>query len=138
MSGYNSLGLGGTGQEGFGVPNFESGDGDYDMLGNKINEITGEITAPSGASLGFLEGYPGQKKGVETIIPNTGGSNDYTKLVEQYIVPTESDVELNDGAFKSRFLQNRTKEEKEAIEKMINEKFKYDYGSFGLGNMDGS
>ena len=62
MSGYNSLGLGGTGQEGFGVPNFESGDGDYDMLGNKIDEITGEITSPSGASLGFLEGYPGQKK----------------------------------------------------------------------------
>ena len=130
MSGYNSLGLGGTGQEGFGVPNFESGDGDYDMLGNKINEITGEITSPNGESLGFLDGYPGQKKGIETIIPNTGGSNDYTKLVEQYIVPTESDVELNDGAFKSRYLQNRTPEEREAIEKMINEKFKYNYGDF--------
>ena len=42
------------------------------------------------------------------------------------------------GGFKSRFLQNRTQEEKEAIEKMINEKFKYDYNSFGLGDMDGS
>ena len=134
MSGYNSLGLGGTGQEGFGTPTTQ---GDYDVLGNKIDEITGEITSPDGASLGFLDGYPGQKKGITTI-PTTGGSDDYTKLVEQYIVPTESDVELNDGAFKSRFLQNRTPEEKKAIEKMINEKFKYDYNSFGLGDMDGS
>jgi hypothetical protein len=61
MSGYNTLGLGGTGQEGFGVPNFDSGDGDYDMLGNKINEITGEIISPTGQSLGFLPGYPGPK-----------------------------------------------------------------------------
>ena len=138
MSGYNSLGLGGTGQEGFGVPNFESGDGDYDMLGNKIDEITGEITSPSGASLGFLEGYPGQKKGIETI---RGGDNDprkYVDLVQQYVVPPESDVELNESGFKSRFLQNRTKEEREAIEKMINEKFKYDYNRIGLGDMDGS
>ena len=126
MSGYNSLGLGGTGQEGFGTPTTQ---GDYDVLGNKIDEITGEITSPDGASLGFLEGYPGQKKGIETI-PTTGGSDDYTKLVEQYIVPTESDVELNDGAFKSRFLQNRTPEERKAIEKMINEKFKYNYEDF--------
>jgi len=126
MSGYNTLGLGGTGQEGFGTPTTQ---GDYDVLGNKIDEITGEITSPDGASLGFLEGYPGQKKGIETI-PTTGGSDDYTKLVEQYIVPTESDVELNDGAFKSRFLQNRTPEEREAIEKMINEKFKYNYADY--------
>ena len=59
MSGYNSLGLGGTGQEGFGTPTTQ---GDYDVLWNKIDEITGEITSPDGASLGFLEGYPGQKK----------------------------------------------------------------------------
>ena len=76
-----------------------------------------------------MEGYPGQKSGITTI-PTTGGSDDYTKLVEQYIVPTESDVELNDGAFKSRFLQNRTPEEREAIEKMINEKFKYNYADY--------
>ena len=126
MSGYNTLGLGGTGQEGFGTPTTQ---GDYDVLGNKIDEITGEITSPDGASLGFLEGYPGQKSGITTI-PTTGGSDDYTKLVEQYIVPTESDVELNDGAFKSRFLQNRTPEEREAIEKMINEKFKYNYADY--------
>jgi hypothetical protein len=139
MSGYNSLGLGGTGQEGFGVPNFESGDGDYDMLGNKINEITGEIISPTGQSLGFLDGYPGQKEGIETIVPVTGGSDEYVRLVEQFLpqstMPEDEDLL---GGFKSRFLQNRTQEEKEAIEKMINEKFKYDYNSFGLGDMDGS
>jgi len=136
MSGYNSLGLGGTGQEGFGVPTQQ---GDYDVLGNKINEITGEITSPTGQSLGFLEGYPGQKEGIETIVPVTGGSDNYTQLVEQFLPKSTmpEDEELL-GGFKSRFLQNRTKEEREAIEKMINEKFKYDYNSFGLGDMDGS
>jgi hypothetical protein len=134
MSGYNSLGLGGTGQEGFGVPNFESGDGDYDMLGNKINEITGEIISPTGQSLGFLPGYPGQKEGIETIAPVN-----YSELVEQFLPESTmpEDEDLPSG-FKSRFLQNRTQEEREAIEKMINEKFKYDYDSFGLGDMDGS
>ncbi len=134
MSGYSSLGLGGTGQEGFGVPNFESGDGDYDMLGNKINEITGEITSPTGQSLGFLPGYPGRKEGIETIAPVN-----YSELVEQFLpestMPEDEDLL---GGFKSRFLQNRTQEEREAIEDMINEKFKYDYNSFGLGDMDGS
>ena len=134
MSGYSSLGLGGTGQEGFGVPNFDLGDGDYDMLGNKINEITGEITSPTGQSLGFLEGYPGQKTGIETIVPVN-----YSELVEQFLpestMPEDEDLL---GGFKSRFLQNRTPEEIKAIEDMINEKFKYDYDSFGLGDMDGS
>ena len=141
MSGYNSLGLGGTGQEGFGVPNFESGDGDYDMLGNKINEITGEITSPEGESLGFLDGYPGgpgSNDGGITTIP-VGGSDEYVRLVEKFLpVSTMPEDEDLLGGFKSRFLQNRTQEEKEAIEKMINEKFKYDYNSFGLGDMDGS
>ena len=125
MSGYNSLGLG--------VPNFESGDGDYDMLGNKINEITGEITSPTGQSLGFLKGYPGQKKGIEAIAPVN-----YSELVEQFVPPSTmpEDEDLL-GGFKSRFLQNRTQEEREAIEKMINEKFKYDYNNFGLEDMDG-
>jgi len=111
------------------------------MLGNKINEITGEITSPTGESLGFLPGYPGSNEGITTIPTGDGGrSDDYTKLVEQHIVPTESDVELNDGAFKARFLQNRTPEEIEAIEKAMMEKFsgdEWDWNSFGLGDMDG-
>ena len=140
MSFGNNLGLHADRfPSGFGIPNFESGDGDYDMLGNKINEITGEITSPTGQSLGFLDGYPGQKEGIETIVPVTGGSDDYTKLVEQFLPKSTmpEDEELL-GGFKSRFLQNRTQEEREAIEEMINEKFKYDYNSFGLGDMDGS
>ena len=126
---------------GFGIPNFESGDGDYDMLGNKINEITGEIISPTGDSLGFIPGYPGgpgSNDGGITTIPQ-GGSDEYVKLVEKFLPKSTmpEDEELL-GGFKSRFLQNRPKEEKEAIEKMINEKFKYDYNSFGLGDMDGS
>jgi len=142
MSEYNKLGLHvDRFPTGFGIPNFESGDGDYDMLGNKINEITGEITSPEGESLGFAPGYPGgpdNNDGGIITIPQ-GGSDEYVKLVEEY-VPKSTMPEDEDllGGFKSRFLQNRTQEEKEAIEKMINEKFKYDYNSFGLGDMDGS
>ena len=137
MSGYNSLGLGKTGQEGFGVPTEQ---GDYDVLGNKINEITGEITSPTGQSLGFLDGYPGgpnSNDGGITTIPQggQGGSDQYVNLIEEYV---PQDPTIPNDAFTSRFLQNRTQEEREAIEKMINEKFKYDYGSFGLGDMDGS
>ena len=62
-----------------------------------------------------------------------------SELVEQFLpestMPEDEDLL---GGFKSRFLQNRTQEEREAIEKIINEKFKYDYNSFGLGDMDGS
>ena len=134
MSGYNSLGLGGTGQEGFGVPTLQ---GDYDVLGNKINEITGEITSPTGQSLGFIPGYPGgpgSNDGGITTIPQ-GESDEYVNLIKEYV---SEDPTIPDAAFESRFLQNRTQEEREAIEKMINEKFKYDYDSFGLGDMDGS
>jgi len=136
MSGYNSLGLGGTGQEGFGVPTQA---GDYDVLGNKINEITGEITSPTGESLGFLEGYPGQKKGIETIVPTTGGSDDYTKLVEQYRQDIP-DPELNDSGFEWRFGQNKSADEVAATNKAMNKKIK-DWGwtgRIGLGEYDGS
>jgi len=138
MSEYNKLGLHADRfPSGFGIPNFESGDGDYDMLGNKINEITGEITSPQGDSLGFIPGYPGgpdNNDGGITTIPQ-GGSDEYVNLVEEYLPALPA---IPDDAFTSRFLQNRTQEEREAIEKMINEKFKYDYNSFGLGDMDGS
>jgi len=101
MSGYNSLGLGGTGQYGFGIPNFESGDGDYDMLGNKINEITGEITSPTGQSLGTIPGYPGgpgsDDGGITTIPTGEGGSDQYVNLIDQYVpeAPTVSNDEFS-------------------------------------------
>jgi len=125
ISDYNDLGLEGI------TPTQQ---GDYDIYGNKINEITGEVTSPTGESLGFIPGYPGSNKSGITTIPQ-GGSNDYVNLIEQYV---PEDPTIPDNVFKSRFLQNRTPEEREAIEKMINEKFKYDYNSFGLGDMDGS
>ena len=72
--------------------------------------------------------------GITTIAPVN-----YSELVEQFLpestMPEDEDLL---GGFKSRFLQNRTQEERKAIEDMINEKFKYDYNSFGLGDMDGS
>ena len=90
MSGYSSLGLGGTGQEGFGVPTPQ---GDYDVLGNKINEITGEITSPTGQSLGFLDDYPGglgsNDGGITTI--DTGDSNNYTQNLVETINETVDD-----------------------------------------------
>ena len=141
MSKFNELGYGGTNPAyGFGVPTQQ---GDYDLLGNKINELTGEIISPTGDSFGFIPGYPEgpdgtYEGGITTIIPEES-SDQYVNLIEE-LVPESTmpeDEELLDG-FKSRFLQNRTEEEKKEIEKMINEKFKYDYGSFGLGDMDGS
>jgi len=73
--------------------------------------------------------------GITTIPTSSGGSGEYVDLIEEYV---PQDPTIPNDAFTSRFLQNRTQEEREAIEKMINEKFKYDYGSFGLGDMDGS
>jgi hypothetical protein len=93
MSGYNDLGLHADRfPPGFGIPNFESGDGDYDMLGNKINEITGEITSPTGESLGFIPGYPGSgsDSGGITTIP-TGGGDNYTQNVVETINETVDD-----------------------------------------------
>jgi len=87
MSGYNTLGLGGTGQEGFGVPTLQ---GDYDVLGNKINEITGEIISPTGESLGFVPGYPGSDSGGITTI-NTGDDNNYTQNLVETINETVDD-----------------------------------------------
>ena len=88
MSGYNTLGLGGTGQEGFGVPTLQ---GDYDVLGNKINEITGEITSPTGQSLGFVPGYPGSNDGGGITTIDTGDGNNYTQNLVETINETTDD-----------------------------------------------
>ena len=136
MSEYNKLGLY---TDRFSNKDFTpTQQGDYDIYGNKINEITGEVTSPTGESLGTIPGYPGGSEdggGITTLPTGDNGSDQYVNLIDKY-VPDEPAIP-ND-AFESRFLQNRTTEEREAIEKMINEKFKYDYNSFGLGDTDGS
>ena len=126
MSGYNSLGLGGTGQEGFGVPTQQ---GDYDMLGNKINEITGEITSPTGQSLGTIPGYPGgpgsDGGGITTLPQN--GSDQYVNLIDQYV---PDDPAIPNDAFSQRFKVkdefrkakgNDLRAEDKTIQKMIEE-----------------
>ena len=127
MSGYNSLGLGGTGQEGFGVPTQQ---GDYDMLGNKINEITGEITSPTGQSLGTIPGYPGGNDddgGIITIPTGDNGSDQYVNLIDQYV---PKDPTIPNDAFSQRFKVkdefrkakgNDLMAEDKAIQKMIEE-----------------
>ena len=86
MSKYNYLTMGGKPPEGFGVPTQQ---GDYDVLGNKINEITGEITSPDGTSLGFLPGYPGSDSGGITTIPTV--DDNYTQNVVETINETVDD-----------------------------------------------
>ena len=115
--------------------------GDYDIYGNKINELTGEvIDKVTGEVIKIIPGYP-EGPDSKVVLPQTipmadnNKSDNYVNLINQYV---PEDPVIPDGAFKSNFLQNRTTEEREAIEKMINEKFKYDYNSFGLGDMDGS
>ena len=112
--------------------------GDYDIYGNKINELTGEILDPvTGEVIDIIPGYPegpdSTDSGITTIPIEDGGSDQYVNLVEEY-VPDDPTIPNNAFNFKSRFLQNRTKEEREAIEKDIQERFK----DFGLGDMDGS
>mgnify|MGYP003677288100 CR=1 FL=1 len=135
MSKYNNLGLYTerpqfTGK--YGTPTLQ---GDYDIYGNKINELTGEILdRVTGEVIDIIPGYPEDPDGGITTIPiEDDRSDQYVDLIDQY-VPDDPTIPNNAFDFESRFLQNRTKEEREAIEKDIQERFK----DFGLEDMDGS
>jgi len=133
MTKFNNLGLGGTGQEGFGIPTQQ---GDYDLLGNKINELTGEILDPgTNKGLGFIPGYPeGPDSGITSLqTSDKDESNQYIKLLEKYVPddPTNPDDSTNpDDAFSQRFKVKdefrKTKgddliAEDKAIQKMVEE-----------------
>ena len=138
MSKFNNLGLYTDRPQFTGKYGPPTQQGDYDIYGNKIDEITGDILDPvTGEIIYTIPGYPGGSDdgGITTLPTGDGGSDQYVNLIDQYV---PDDPAIPNDAFESRFLQNRTTEEREAIEKMINEKFKYDYNSFGLGDTDNS
>ena len=132
MSQFNNLGLHSDRfPSGFGIPNFEVGDGDYDMLGNKINEITGEIKSPTGESLGFIPGYPegpdSPDGGITTIPTDNNKSDQYVNLIDQYV---PDNPVIPDDAFLQRFKVkdkfrkakgDDLKAEDKAIQKIIEE-----------------
>ena len=132
MSKFNDLGLHSDRfPSGFGIPNFDLGDGDYDMLGNKINEITGQITSPTGENLGTIPGYPGGSDddgGITTLTTgDDGGSEQYVNLIDQYL---PEDPTIPNDAFSQRFKVkdefrkakgDDLKAEDKAIQKMIDE-----------------
>ena len=96
---YDMSGYSGLGPEGI-TP---TGQGDYDIYGNKINEITGEVTSPEGKSLGFLEGYPGHKSGITTVSSGNEGNDNYVKLVEKYIRDAQDPKPTEVEEFVQRF-----------------------------------
>ena len=131
MSQFNNLGLySDRFPSGYGIPTQQ---GDYDLVGNKINEITGEIKSPTGESLGFIPGYPGgsDDSGITTLPTGgnggNGGSDQYLNLIKEYI---PDDPVIPDEAFSQRFKVkdefrkakgDNLKAEDKAIQKTIEE-----------------
>ena len=107
----------------------------YDMSNDLNYNYDGEFN--DGVEDIFEDNVLTEKTNIVNQLGRDNNSN-YKGITSTIPKIIEDLVNENSEVFKSRFLQNRTQEEKEAIEKMINEKFKYDYNSFGLGDMDGS
>ena len=99
MSKYNNLGLYTERPQFTGKYGPPTQQGDYDIYGNKINELTGEILDPvTGEVIGTIPGYPGG--GIATVqktnLPK-GGSDQYVNLIDQYVpeAPTVSNDEFS-------------------------------------------
>ena len=129
MSKYNNLGLYTERPQFTGKYGPPTQQGDYDIYGNKINELTGEILDPvTGEVIGTIPGYPGG--GIATVqktnLPK-GGSDQYVNLIDQYVPedPTVSNDEFSQRfKVKDEFRKAKgddLKAEDEAILKMINE-----------------
>jgi hypothetical protein len=140
--------------------NYIRGGGMLGMGARMLSGIFGPRYETSNREKGIMNQYLGPKGTTlsierdENIIPPDGGDNipfwaqlgypsyEAWLLLQNQSIDKDDEIdETGEGVFESRFLYNRTPEEREAIEQMINEKFsgeEWDYNRFGLGDMDGS
>ena len=132
MSKFNNLGLYTDRPQFTGKYGPPTQQGDYDIYGNKINELTGEILDPvTGEVIGTIPGYPGgpgsDDGGITTIPTGEGGSDQYVNLIDQYV---PDDPTVPNDAFSQRFKVkdefrkakgNDLMAEDKAIQKMIEE-----------------
>ena len=98
-------------------------DGDFNDGVEDIfeDDVTTETVVDNGGNNGGDGGHGGGRdKGVMALIEKVVNEDNYNP------------------EFKQRYLQNRTDEERAAIKKMIEDKFKWNNYGFGLGDMDGS
>ena len=132
MSKYNNLGLYTERPQFTGKYGPPTQQGDYDIYGNKINELTGEILDPvTGEVIDIIPGYPegpdSTDSGITTIPIDDDGSAQYVNLIDQYL---PEDPTIPDDAFLQRFKVkdefrkakgDDLKAEDKAIQKMIEE-----------------
>ena len=105
MSKYNNLGLYTERPQFTGKYGTPTQQGDYDIYGNKINELTGEILDPvTGEVIDIIPGYPNgpgsDDGGITTLPTGDGGSAQYVNLIDKYV---PDDPVIPNDAFLQRF-----------------------------------
>ncbi len=105
MSKFNNLGLYTDRPQFTGKYGTPTQQGDYDIYGNKINELTGEILDPvTGEVIDIIPGYPegpgNDDGGITTLPTGNGGSAQYVNLIDQYV---PNDPVIPNDAFLQRF-----------------------------------